>query len=81
MRFALCLRQGHSIGECTAIAVGGLEKVIRAADDRYHVLAAEEHPDGKACGGKWARDYDGRPVAYAIVPLGCLPADRRGGRA
>ncbi len=81
MRWALALRQGHSIGECTAIAVGSLEKVIRAADEMYHVLAAAEHPDHKLYGAKWARDYDGRPVNYAILPLGCLPADRRGGRS
>lgn len=81
MRWALALRQGHSIGDCTAIAVGSLERVIEAAQTRYHVFAAERHPDGKLYGGKWERDYDGRPVPYAILPLGCLPADRRGGRA
>lgn len=80
MRFALCLRQGHSIGDCTAISVGSLERVIRAAEGK-HFLAAHEHPDGKLYGAKWERNYDGRPVPYAILPLGCLPADRRGGRS
>jgi hypothetical protein len=80
MRFALCLRQGHSIDELTAVAVGSLERVIRHAEGK-HFLTAQEHPDGRLYGAKWERNYDGRPVPYAIVPLGCLPADRRGGRS
>ena len=79
MRFALCLRQGYSIGDLTAIESGSLQGMIQEAEDR-HLLTTQGHPDGKLYGAKWERNYDGRPVPYAILPLGCLPADKRGGR-
>jgi hypothetical protein len=81
MLWCLALRQGYAIGDCTPIAVGSLERVMRAADERYHVLDAQEHPDGRLYGGRWRRGEDGRPLPYVIVPLAMLPADRRGAGA
>lgn len=81
MTWCLALRQGQSIAELTPFVIGTLEQIIRLSDDCYGLLTAKQHVDGRWYDGKWHEGYNGDPLPYAIVLLGMLPADRRGGRA
>ncbi len=77
MRWSLCLCQGRAISALTPISTGSLEAVMETAAERYRVLQVSEHPDGKLYGGRWERDYEGRPVNYAIIPAAMVAARLR----
>lgn len=81
MTWCLALRQGQSIADLTPFVTGSLEQVIRLAADCFGLLTASQHIDGRWYGGEWHAGYNGDPLPYAIVLLGMLPADRRGGRS
>ena len=80
MTWCLALRQGQSIGDLTPFVLGTLEQIIRLSDDCFSLLTAKQHPDGRWYGGDWHEGYSGDPLPYAVLPLECLPADKRGGR-
>lgn len=80
MQWSLCLCQGRAISALTPISTGSLEAVMETAAKRYRVLRVFEHPDGRMLGGQWERDYEGRPVNYAIIPAAMVAAHLRGRR-